>query len=291
VRAPSGRFGGEKASASLAAVSPATDAALLARLLRFELDLERDAAALVERHQWGSLVLAPQEPRLWSANYLEPKLADLDADSLSVLADRLLGERGYAHRYVHPAEPALGDRLAPGLLELGWEIDRSLYLVLRRDPDRRPRAVAEEMPRRRLAAVRRAVASGPPRERDPETVTQLLRHDARIDARARGRWFGATLEGRPAAACVLLERDGIGQVETVNTVLEARNRGLASAVILAAIEASRRAGHSLTFIVADADDWPWELYRRLGFDPVGVAAAFLRRPPGPAPSPSRRPRP
>ena len=28
----------------------------------------------------------------------------------------------------------------------------------------------------------------------------------------------------------------------------------------------------------DADDWPWKLYERLGFDRVGEFCAFLRKP-------------
>jgi predicted GNAT family acetyltransferase len=82
---------------------------------------------------------------------------------------------------------------------------------------------------------------------------------------------------------VLYELDGVGQVETVGTVPQHRERGLASAVVLAAAEASRRADHELTFIVADADDWPWRLYERLGFDPIGEACSFLRKPDQAAP--------
>jgi hypothetical protein len=48
---------------------------------------------------------------------------------------------------------------------------------------------------------------------------------------------------------------------------------------MAAARASRDAGHRLTFLDADADDWPWKLYERLGFDRVGEHTAFLRKPP------------
>jgi len=58
----------------------------------------------------------------------------------------------------------------------------------------------------------------------------------------------------------------------------ARNRGLARAALLAALEASRLTGNELTFLAADADDWPKHLYRRLGFDPIGVATGLIRKP-------------
>jgi len=49
-------------------------------------------------------------------------------------------------------------------------------------------------------------------------------------------------------------------------------------VVTAAARASQKAGHELTFIVADADDWPWKLYERLGFDRVGELRSFLKKP-------------
>jgi ribosomal protein S18 acetylase RimI-like enzyme len=125
--------------------------------------------------------------------------------------------------------------------------------------------------------VRLAVAEDDP-DFSREAIEQRLVRDARLDPVANGRWFAAPADGEPGASCVLYEQDGIGQVETVGTRPERRGQGLASAVVLAAAEASRRAGHELTFIVADADAWPWKLYERLGFDPIGEHRSFLRKP-------------
>jgi hypothetical protein len=36
-------------------------------------------------------------------------------------------------------------------------------------------------------------------------------------------------------------------------------------------------GHGLTFITADADDWPKDLYARLGYDAIGGSWLFHRR--------------
>ena len=46
--------------------------------------------------------------------------------------------------------------------------------------------------------------------------------------------------------------------------------------MLAALEHSRAAGHQLTFLCADAGDWPLELYAKLGFEPAGEVQ-ILRR--------------
>jgi hypothetical protein len=47
---------------------------------------------------------------------------------------------------------------------------------------------------------------------------------------------------------------------------------------LHAVAESRAAGNDLTFLVADADDWPQRLYERLGFETVGRYARFLNTP-------------
>jgi predicted N-acetyltransferase YhbS len=65
-----------------------------------------------------------------------------------------------------------------------------------------------------------------------------------------------------------------------------RRRGLARAACSAALDAAIAAGHELVFIVADDEDWPKELYAKLGFDVVGRPWAFTR--PGPE-HPAHRP--
>ena len=40
--------------------------------------------------------------------------------------------------------------------------------------------------------------------------------------------------------------------------------------MLQALAASRAAGNDLMFLLANRDDWPKELYRKLGFDEVGL---------------------
>ena len=54
-----------------------------------------------------------------------------------------------------------------------------------------------------------------------------------------------------------------------------RNRGLARATVTRALDASREAGHDLTFLLAVRDDWPKELYAKLGFDEIGRIWEFL----------------
>jgi len=50
-------------------------------------------------------------------------------------------------------------------------------------------------------------------------------------------------------------------------------------VVLAAIAEGRRSGAEFVFLVADAHDWPKELYGKLGFDVVGHYTKFFAPPP------------
>jgi predicted GNAT family acetyltransferase len=82
--------------------------------------------------------------------------------------------------------------------------------------------------------------------------------------------------GSLAAITVLYSDGSVAQVEDVYTVPEERNRGHARALVTKAVEVARAVGYELVFIVADADDWPRHLYRRIGFEPVGRTWALHR---------------
>jgi predicted GNAT family acetyltransferase len=56
--------------------------------------------------------------------------------------------------------------------------------------------------------------------------------------------------------CELYVHGDAAQVESVETLEEFRNRGAASAVVLAAVRAAREAGVNWIHLYADANDWP-----------------------------------
>jgi len=75
---------------------------------------------------------------------------------------------------------------------------------------------------------------------------------------------------------VLYCEASIGQVEDVFTLPDYRGRGLARSLVLHAVAESHAVGNELTFLVADADDWPQRLYVKLSFETVGRYARFLK---------------
>ena len=66
----------------------------------------------------------------------------------------------------------------------------------------------------------------------------------------------------------------MAQIETVETLEAFRRRGLSRAVVSAALAAAGT--HDFVFLVTDADDWPQQFYRQLGFETVGIESRFLR---------------
>ena len=155
---------------------------------------------------------------------------------------------------------------------MGWTVERHVAMVPRRAPDHPPppHPVAE-LPASRTAVSRRAAMRDEPWG-DPVTLDGVLAANEALSAARREREF-ASLDGRgePAGMAKLFsdESGAIGQIEDVVTVPARRNHGHARAVVAGALEASRAAGHELTFLWADEDDWPRRLYERIGWDVVG----------------------
>jgi RimJ/RimL family protein N-acetyltransferase len=88
------------------------------------------------------------------------------------------------------------------------------------------------------------------------------------------RFFAAFADGRVAGYCELRSDGTTAQIEDVATAAEFRGRGLGRAIVQFAVEEARRA-HDLVFLEALEDDWPRELYAKLGFDVVDELHVFL----------------
>ena len=223
----------------------------------------------------GVAVLHSQVPLLWDANHLtvtEPGLAG--PRELARAAERIRRDVGLGHRMVIVLDEAEGRRLARGFGRLGWDLERHLVMALRRQVDRPPPDVEiRSMPFEQLDGARAEFLRGEPWGR-PEVVSQVLRRDRLLAGAVQDQAFTAVVENRPAAFCRLLSDGVVGQVEDVATLPAHRGRGLARAVVGAAIEASSAAGHRLTFLTADAADWPQALYRKIGFDDLTLVHRF-----------------
>jgi RimJ/RimL family protein N-acetyltransferase/predicted GNAT family acetyltransferase len=93
---------------------------------------------------------------------------------------------------------------------------------------------------------------------------QLNESQRRVGHAVDVKWFAAFDGGDLAAWCHVRFGDGISQIEDVNTLPAYRGRGHGRAVVQHALDQAT----GIVFLEALEDDWPRELYARLGFDAV-----------------------
>jgi ribosomal protein S18 acetylase RimI-like enzyme len=220
---------------------------------------------------FGRAVYTDELPRRLDGNYLWVDRAG-EPEELVAEATRL--ER----RLIFVPDPAIGDSLAPWFKEQGWRIDRHVVMVQLREPQTEADlSLLREVEERDLREARRHVLGNEPWA-SPEVLDQIFAAKARIGERVTTRFFAVELDGEVVSYSDLYLDGTDAQVEDVGTVPEQRGRGYAKAVVLGAIAEARRAGAEFVCLVADAHDWPKELYRRLGFDEVGHYTKFFAPP-------------
>jgi len=220
---------------------------------------------------FGRAVYTDEVPKRSDCNYLWIERGG-HPEELVAEAQRL--ER----RLIFVPDPDLGERLAPWFAEHGWRIDRHLVMAQLRQPERTADlSRVRELEERALRPARRRLMEGYPWAK-PEVVKQLFEAKALIGRRVTARFFGVLVDGEVVSYADLYVDGADAQVEDVGTLPEHRGKGYATAVILEAIEQARASGADFVFLVADAQDWPKELYGKLGFDELGHYTKFFAPP-------------
>jgi ribosomal protein S18 acetylase RimI-like enzyme len=221
-----------------------------------------------EASPFGRAVYTDETPLRYDGNYLWVDRA-AEPEELAAEARRL--ER----RMIFVPDSTLGDRLAPWFEQHGWRIDRHLLMAQLRTPERTADlSLVREVEEKALRAPRAILLENEPWAR-PEVVEQIFHAKVLLVERVETHFFGIEVGGGIVSWSELYLDEGDAQIEDVGTLEEHRGRGYASAVVLAAAERARAEGASFVFLVADAEDWPKELYRRLGFDELGRYTKFI----------------
>lgn len=246
----------------------------LSRVQRFEREIELAGTETVDS-PLGVGVLTPELPRRHDSNYVLLERASSAQEAIAE-ADRILGGAGRSHRVLLTFDSELAERLQPQFETLGWLDQRHVLMVQRRKPAKlADTSIVREVDEAALRPGRtREIIAQP--WGSPEVAQQLLDAKVLLADRAETRFFGVEVDGEIVAWSDLYVAQGVGQVEDVATASEHRGRGYATAVVLRAAEEARNAGADLVFLVADDQDWPKELYARLGFDAVGYVFKFIR---------------
>ena len=229
-----------------------------------------------EAFEHGTAYFTPAHPTKWDLNLLVvDDAAGLSAEVLLAEAERLQAPAGLRHRKIEVHRG--GDALVEGFKAAGWTPEQVVVMLLRPDADQRGAAQAPvrevEFP-----AVRSLMEQWYGEAMSAAEARDLGDADADSALTSGARFFLTERDGEPAACCMLLAGDGVGQVEEVYTAKPYRGAGLGSAVVRTAIAAARERGDDLIMILADADDWPQRLYERLGFETVDAYRSFTRKP-------------
>lgn len=233
-----------------------------------------------ETFAWGTGFFTSELPDIWDANFvrLERSDQDLTAETVAAEVERSMGARGFSHRKVTTSDERLGAQLAEGFANLGWEVHRHLFMVHDGSP-----AAASDIPVDEIVEAVHTVAKDEFNRRDPyiaeQNVIDQMRGLARRISEATDKRCFAAYQGDEIASVCELYSDGLtAQIEDVATLEEHRNKGLGKAVVLRALHEAQTWGHEMVFLVADDEDWPKELYRKLGFEDAGRTYQFLLKP-------------
>jgi ribosomal protein S18 acetylase RimI-like enzyme len=248
----------------------------LERATAFEDTLLEAAAERIERVPLGSAVFTDSLPVVWSLNLLRVEESGASAEEIAAEAERLQGGAGLEHRRVAIQDENSGRGLEEGFNALGWKPDVFLFMVPRREPNRFvDTSGVVEVERGALRPIREAILGEWLGELDGEVMRQIGESDRRFAEAGNARHFAVVVNGEAVSSTDLFSDGRTAQIEDVGTLPDHRGAGHASAVVTKALEEARAMGHDFIFLVADARDWPKEMYRRLGFDGIGEKYAFL----------------
>lgn len=245
---------------------------IISRVVSFDKAWEDELCTHSEPFEWGRALFHSGFPDVYDLNFLRVERATPET-SVSALADeaeRIQGGAGLRHRKVRVAEETLGRSLEGGFKQLGWRPERTVVMAHRREPDRREEAGSaacidlDEMRVARELSLRQDTE-----QKSESEIHQLVECARLVEERIGARFYGARAGDEIASSCELYSDGATAQIEAVITLEQHRNKGLARAVVLAALDDAVAEGHDLVFLVADDEDWPQELYRKLGFDPIG----------------------
>jgi GNAT superfamily N-acetyltransferase len=246
------------------------------RIKAFLRDIEERTCDEVVPTAHGVAMHTPSLALVWQMNAIHVDDRGAAPATLAAEADR--EQAGFPHRKLVVHDEEQGARLAPWFSDQGWNVFRLLVMVRRHPPDRLPPpGVGGEVSRRRGGAALAAFRREQPFGWQEEAVAQLAAMDERYGRVGAGRDFGAPAD-EPACSCRLYTNGALAQIDEVGTVKARRGRGYARAAVLAAVDAAGAEGHDPVFLLTDAEDWPQQLYRRLGFDEIGAVYEFLKLP-------------
>lgn len=203
----------------------------------------------------------------------------LPTEPAALLAEVEAEFAGVGYRRVEVASDVLTPALAAALVEAGYEREDQVVMTWLRPPDtdRPPATDVTELDVEQRVAIADRVWAEDFDQPDPAVRRELAERAHSALTAARCTFLGVVgSDGGIEASCDLFQRGDIAQIEEVSTLAPFRGRGHASRLVRAAAEQATAAGAHTVFLVAEADDWPKDLYARLGFDVTATHTVWSR---------------
>ena len=248
----------------------------LERAAAFEEAMRDACAERLVPSPLGTAVFNDTLHRVWSLNVLRVENTGASAEEMAAEAELLQSEAGLLHRRVFVADSEAGRELEEPFAALGWKTDAFVFMVPGRPPNRAiDLSAVVEVESEALDSLEEAIIRETLPDVDDETVHQIQEANRMVAEAGRARHFAVVVGGAVVSSTDLYSDGSTAQIEDVGTLAEYRGHGYASAVVLRALAEARVTDHDFVFLIADARDWPKELYRRLGFDSVGEKYAYL----------------
>lgn len=247
----------------------------LERIVAFVRAFDERRARRVVPFAHGRAYFDDDLPKVWYLNQLSVEPGGRPSiEELVTAAERL--QAHLEHRKVMVHDEELGTSLAPGFLAIGWVVNPLVVMPYHGGGRAVDTSRVAEVDGEILAPTWAEGIRGGPLTPDEDEVRQLV--EAQLGRRSAidVRYFAVLEDGRPVSYCELFSDAHTGQIESVLTLEEHRGKGFAGAVVTKALTESQAMGHDLTFLLADEDDWPKELYRKLGFEDDGRIFEFVK---------------
>jgi GNAT superfamily N-acetyltransferase len=226
----------------------------------------------------GEWFRARSLPHVYDANHVVVLGFAMSLQEVSAAADEI--QAGLPNRIVEFVTCPESEPLAAAFRNAGWLEEPLGVMVRGREPDRRVdtssvRVVDESS----MRPARAASIIGEPWA-TLDAVAQVREKQERVARGVLTTPLGVIDEGMVVSFWEVYRVDEIALIESVATVPDHRRRGYTRAVVTRALELT--ADRRPVFLLMDPDDWPQQLYARLGMDDVGRIARFRKAPPGSA---------
>jgi GNAT superfamily N-acetyltransferase len=248
----------------------------IGQITDFEHRFARAQATHVVELPWGFALFQSDFPLSHKHNRIVVTTR-ANAEEILAAADEVLGGAGLAHRYV-TVDDAVGASLAPEFAAAGYNHGVLATMVHSGNPtEPGPQpvyAVSPETVRPALIRDWRLVL--------PDATDEYLEQLAdRVALCAKGADLTvlAAYDGDEIAAHAELYIDrtaSVAQFESLATHPAYRGRGHGAALVHTALHQASKAGCTLSFLTANAQDWPYAWYQRLGYTEVSRTHHFSR---------------